>query len=210
MKKLECSFGNRLAITTLIAGLSAQAAVFTFDPDQPGINDGDNLSTSFTGVTLSSTGGGDGAVYAASSGQAPTGNLVFAWNNGGFVDEHWGRSNAPALEVLFSGFLANQVSIDYLCDLGQVDLEAYDDANNLIGATVGGPDWSPQTLTYSTGGPDLIKRVRVLVSSVPGADFGLLDHLVVYSSVPEPGQTAAALALGLAGFAVWRRAHRRG
>lgn len=193
----------------LVATVSARAGVFTFDPDAPGINDGDNISASFSGVILSSTGGGDGSVYAVSNGLAPTGNLVFGWNNGGFSDEHWGRSNAPAFEALFTGFWANQVSIDYLSDLGQVGLEAYDAADNLLGTVVGGPDWDPQTLTFSTGGPDLITRIRVTVQHVGGADFGLLDHLVVYSAIPEPGQTTGAVALGLAGLAAWRRRARR-
>ncbi len=209
MQAIKTFFGNGLGIGVLVAGFAAQAAVFTFDPDGPGINDGDNISSFFSGVMLSSTGGGDGSVYAASHGLAPTGNRVFGWNNGGFMDEHWGRSNAPAFEAVFTGFLANQVSIDYLSDLGQVGLEAYDAANNLLGAVVGGPDWDPQTLTFSTGGPDLIKRIRVTVRHVGGADFGLLDHLVVYSAIPEPGQTAGVAALGLAGLALWRRRSRR-
>jgi MYXO-CTERM domain-containing protein len=79
----------------------------------------------------------------------------------------------------------------------------------LPGAVVGGPDWDPQTLTFSTGGSDLIKRVRVTVEFVPGADFGMLDHLVVYSAIPEPEQTAGLAALGLAGLALWRRCARR-
>lgn len=209
MKTTRSWIGNGLGIGALVAGLTAQAAVFTFDPDDPGINDGDDISTYFSGVTLSATGGGDGSVYASLHGMALTGSRVFGWNNGGFLDEHWGRSNAPAFEALFTGFLANQVSIDYLSDLGQVGLEAYDAADNLLGAVVGGPDWDPQTLTFSTGGSDLIKRVRVTVEFVPGADFGMLDHLVVYSAIPEPEQTAGLAALGLAGLALWRRCARR-
>lgn len=203
-------FRNGFGVGALVAGLTAQAAVFTFDPDAPGLNDGDNISAYFSGVAFSSTGGGDGSVYASPHGMAPTGSRVFAWNNGGFLDEHWGRSNAPAFEAIFTGFLANQVSIDYLSDLGQVGLEAYDTADNLLGAVVGGPDWSPQTLTFSTGGPDLIKRVRVTVAFAPGADFGMLDNLVVYSAIPEPEQTALLVALGLTGLALWRRCARCG
>lgn len=210
MKTIRSLIGYGLGISALVAGLPAQAAVFTFDPDAPGINDGDNISAYFSGVTLGSTGGGDGSVYASPHGMAPTGSRVFAWNDGGFLDEHWGRANAPAFEALFTGFLANQVSIDYLSERGQVDLEAYDAANNLLGAVASGPDWSPQTLTFSTGGADLIKRVRVIVEFVPGADFGMLDNLVVYSAIPEPEQTAVLVALGLTGLALWRRCARRG
>lgn len=198
-----------LGIAAMLAVGWAHAAIITFDPDSPGINDGDNISSAFTGVTFSSTGGGDGSVYASALGMAPTGSLVFAWNNSGFLDEHWGRSDAPAFEALFSGFLAHSVSIDYLSDLGVVTLEAFDVANNSLGAILGPADSDPQTLTFSTGGPDLIQRVRITVGHVGGADFGLLDNLVVHSNIPESGHTGALAALSLVVFAGWRRLSRR-
>lgn len=209
MKTSIALTGYGLGLAAMLTCGWAHAAVFTFDPDAPGINDGDNISTAFAGVTLSSTGGGDGSVYASALGLAPTGSLVFAWNNGGFLDEHWGRSNAPAFEALFSGFLAHTVSIDYLSDSGAVTLDAYDVANNLLGTVSGLPDFDPQTLSFSTGGPDQIWRVRITVAHVGGSDMGLLDNLVAYSSIPEPGHTAVLAALGLAGLAGWCRLMRQ-
>lgn len=209
MKTSIAHTGYGLGIAAMLTCGWAHAVMFTFDPDAPGINAGDNISTAFAGVTLSSTGGGDGSVYASTLGLAPTGSLVFAWNNGGFLDEHWGRSNAPAFEALFSGFLAHTVSIDYLSDFGVVTLEAYDGANTLLGTVSGPPGFDPQTLSFSTGGSDQIQRVRITVAPVGGADMGLLDNLVAYSSIPEPGHTAVLAALGLAGLAGWRRLMRQ-
>ncbi len=211
MKTPITFLGNGLGLAAMLAGGLAHAVVFTFDPDTPGINDGDNISTFFPAAQFfarPSGGGGDAPVYATSHGAAPTGSLVFGWDNGGFLDGHWGRSNAPDLFVVFS-IPANQVSIDYFSDVGIVTLQAFDSGNNLLGTSTGTPDFFPQTLTLSTGGPDLIQSVLVSVSRSPGADFGLLDHLVMYSSIPEPRQTAILAALGLAGLVGWRRLKRR-
>lgn len=141
--------GNGLGLAAMLAGSLAHAAVFTFDPDTPGINDGDDISTAFTGVTLSAL--SSGAVFASEFTLAPTGSLLFAWKNGEFLDDHWGRKDAPTLQADFVGFLAHTVSIDYLSDLGEVVLEAFDSNNIHLGTVVGTPDFDVRTLTFTTG-----------------------------------------------------------
>ncbi len=200
------------ATPNLIGGLCAtlvslpvSAALVIVDPDTTGINDGDDISTFFTGsgVTLSAVGGSssDGKVYAYESSSPPTGSLVFGWNDGYFLDDHWGRATSPTFKATFSGSLPNQVKIDYITD-GTITLTAYDSSDNVLGSVFAVGDFDPHTLTFTSSGYD-IKWISVGISG-SGLDAGLLDNLQI-TVVPEPGAVGLVSGLAALGFIWWRR-----
>jgi hypothetical protein len=169
------------------------------DPDATGINDGDDISNFFTGVVLSAVGGDtdDGKVYALESFAAPTPRKVFAWFDGRFKDDHWGRSSSPAFRADFTGSLPMKVEIDYYFDLlgTSVWLHAYDSNDDLLFSAGGG---GTGTLTAISTDYN-IKWISV---SGKGDDFGLLDNLRI-TVVPEPD--AVGILPGLAALAfAWR------
>ena len=191
---------QRFAVTAAVLTANAQM-IITIDPDANGINNEENISTFFSGVTLSAIGGSgsDGSVYALENQDAPTPDKVFAWFDGNFLDDHWGRTGSPAFKAEFSGSLAQKVEIDYLFD-GIVTLGVFDATDTLLGSVSAQGGFSPGTLTFTSAGYD-VKWISVAGF---GYDFGLLDNLRI-TVVPEPGAVGVATGLVALGFAWWRR-----
>jgi hypothetical protein len=199
-----------LAGLALLAG-GARAATTVIDPDAA--VDGQDISTFFAaqGVTLSHTpdqAAADDSVYANASSIA--GSNVFGWNELTFApqgnppivpplgaDDHWARSISPDF-IADLNFQVQSASILVQTDFGAT-LTAFDTTNTAIGSTtIGGDNSAFQTLAFTASGND-ISRVVVSLNKAPGADFGLLDHLVLTTQstqpVPEPG-SLALLAVG--------------
>jgi hypothetical protein len=192
----------------LLAG-GARAGTTIIDPDTAG--DGQDISAYYAGqgVTLAHTpsqAAADESVYALSSAQA--GSNVFAWNqatsapNGSpspplGADDHWARTYSPDF-IATLNFQVQSASIQVWTDFGAT-MTAYDTANAVLGSnTIVGNLVGFQTLDFVSTGNDIAKVV-VSLNKTPGADFGLLDHLVLTTAttqpVPEPG-SLALLALG--------------
>ena len=208
--------------TLLLAGLSllaagARAGVVTIDANAA--PDGQDISSSYSGqgVTLSHTQGpydADSDVYALNNSYA-NGN-VFGWKQVSSVAQptfpdgavgaaasgipggmdHWAYSIAPDF-VADLNFQAQSASIQVWTDFGAT-LTAYNSSNAVVGSnTITGDNSQFQTLSYTSGGVD-ISRVVVSLDKTPGADFGMLNHLVLTTpgaAVPEPG-SLALLAMG--------------
>jgi hypothetical protein len=209
-----------LAGLALLAG-GARAGTTVIDPDAA--VDGADISTFFAaqGVTLSHTPDPDAAddsVYALSSSMA--GSNVFGWNvltsapSGSPVppigaDDHWARPDSPDF-IANLNFQVQSASIQVWTDFGAT-MTAFNASNAVIGSqSILGDLNGFQTLSFSSAGND-ISKVVVSLNKTPGADFGLLDHLVLTTGgtqpVPEPG-SLALLAMGglpLAGFLRRRR-----
>ncbi|MBW2422484.1 MAG: hypothetical protein JRH19_28420, partial [Deltaproteobacteria bacterium] len=99
-----------------------------------------------------------------------------------YFDDHWGRDNSQALRADFASFLAQEVSIDYMTDLGAVTIEAFAAGGGSLGTVSAGP--GSGTLTYKAAANE-IASVEFSIEGHGGADFGVLDHMVI--RILDPG-----------------------
>lgn len=182
-----------LVLTSLISfSTTSWADTVVIDPDDAA-NEQD-ISSFFSGVTLSALGPADDRVFALGSGFTPP--RFFAWKNDSFLDAHWGRDDTtpPTFRAEFDdAYFA--VCIDVHVQ-GDVTLEAFDAEGASLGTAVeeaSFPTAFEGTLSFIAGSVS-IRAIEVSIEPVIGADFGLLDHLVL--KVPEPA-SATLLGWGL-------------
>jgi hypothetical protein len=221
---MHCSTPHLARRVFLLAGLAllvggARAATTMIDPDAAA--DGQDISAFYAGqgVTLSHTPNDvavDGDVYALSNTFA--GSNVFGWvqmtsaPSGSpapplGADDHWARSYSPDF-IADLNFQVQSASIQVLTVFGAT-MTAYGASNNLLGsAAILGNTAAFQTLEFTSAGTD-ISRVVVSLDKTPGADFGLLDHLVLTTpgtnAIPEPGSLALLAMSGLPLVGLLRR-----
>ena len=176
---------KRLFILAVAIGLGmasgpALAATVVIDPDASGISPEDDISDFYSdlGVTLSAVGIADTNVYAMEFAWiAPTSPNIFSWSDGKYFDGHWARSSSPSFRADFTGFLAEKVSIDTFSDRSPATLEAFG-ASGSLGMVTGF-----DSLAIASPGEG-ITHIVLDFEAVRGADFGLVDHLVITPQVP--------------------------
>lgn len=194
-----------LVIAGVLVGLGVAsgpvlAATIVIDPDAPGILLEDNISSFFSdlGVTLSAVGVADTNVYATELAWAAlTPPNVFGWSEiwsgKTYFDEHWARSSSPSFRADFTGFVADEVSIYAFSERGPATLEAFG-ASGSLGTTTGSG-----SLTIASSGEG-IDRIVLEFEAVPGADVGVVDHLVITPRVPVvPLPSAVGMGLAVLG-----------
>lgn len=227
MQTLSGFFGRRLALLAGLTLLAAAAHAGTTIIDPDAASDGDDISTFYSaqGVTLSHTPdqeAADNSVYALSNSDA--GSNVFGWNEMTFApppggaqspvpsgplgaDDHWARGISPDF-IADLNFQVQYASIQVWTDFGAT-MTVYDTSNTALGSkTIAGSLTGFQTLDFASSGNDIAKVVVSLDKS-PGADYGLLDHLVLSTAgtqpVPEPGSLALLAMGGLPFIGLLRR-----
>lgn len=195
----------RWALAGCLAGaaLTASAAIVTFDfesvPDDfhyfgGGVNLGGHYSGRIGGPVFGPTayvldnaaypGSFDDTLYPPGSG---TGVLF--------------SEPTEYLDLTFTAGRASAVRFYYRSN-SDLNLTLFDDQNNFVtvtGPASLGPDDPPGFLAFSAGIP-VISHLRI----EGGGAFFIVDDLS-YDAIPEPAATVAIGALGLAGFALWRR-----
>jgi hypothetical protein len=190
---------------------AASAALIVVDPDAYAA--GTDISSAFSGVTLSAVGGGFGAgasIFSVNPSTHPTepftastGNLSFGTSSASFP--HLFRE--PGFLVMRADFSTSTdfVSLDFIsndsADTGLLRL--FDAADNLLASLTTASLSANQvgTLSFASGSSNI---AYILASGVSGADSIGLDNLQFNGTVPEPG-TLALLGVGLAGLAALRR-----
>jgi hypothetical protein len=201
MKLVFCSF------LCLLWVYPCAAVITTLDAD--GFSQGADISTAFSGITLSSTGGFaglDGKVYAYGDGLASTGSMVFG-NNLSFQRQWFADlTNGFAFRADFSK-LADSVSLDIIGDdysgkdIGV--LSAYNSSGVLLDTIVTTGLGYGQIFDAQINRPAYDIAYIIAGGSSQSEDTVHLDNLRV-NITPEP---ATLLMLALGGLAVIRK-HR--
>ena len=140
-----------------------------------------NISSSFTGLTLSNNVGA-GSIYAASASYgAPTGANVFA---PGATAANGFRAGDDELRADFS-VLQSTVSIDVGSDDASdvAWLRAYDASNNLLSEVVSGSVASGEKETITISRPTA--EIAYVIAAGKGTDITPLDNLVYQISDPD-------------------------
>ena len=196
MKKLILGFSYLLL-------LAVPCAATTITADADGFGDGVNISTAFTGMTLSSVGGYsglDGIVYAYADGLASTGANVFG-NNLSFQRQwHFDQSDGFALRADFDE-LAKSVSIDIIGDDYGGDtgtLYAYDSVDALLVSVESGELGYGEVFTATISRASF--DIAYIITGGTGGETVHLDNLT--ATVPEP---ATLLLLSLGGLVLVKK-----
>ncbi len=197
---------NLLVVVTIFAmALPVGATMISADAD--GYGNGIDISTVFSGITLSSVGGYaglDGVVYSYADGLASTGSSVFA-NNLSFQRQWYSDIvGGFALRADFDQ-LADSVSIDIIGDdsgdLGT--LSAYNSSGQLLGSVQ-----TPQ-LDYGQVFNAVINRpsfdIAYIIAGGAAAsqDTVHLDNLT--ANIPEPTTLGLLMLGGLIKIIKWKR-----
>jgi len=190
---------NPLVVSVLVLAfaLSVQAELISADAD--GFTDDSDISSVFSGMTLSSVGGYeglDGLVYAWGDGLASTGTGVFA-NNLSFQRQWYaGEADGFALRADFDG-PADYVAIDTIGDDygGDVGvLYAYNSADVLLGTVTSGELGYGEVFRAEISRPSFDIAYIIAGGEPSGQHTVHLDNLAA-NIVPEP-MTLSLLALG--------------
>ncbi|WP_165063663.1 PEP-CTERM sorting domain-containing protein [Paludisphaera rhizosphaerae] len=213
---MKTLFTRVLIASSLIAGGSifsapSQAALVTVDPDS--YSNHTNISSSFSGLTLSTVGGSNTNVYAVASGLSTTGSNVFGtYSTSAGYGVNWGGSSNDGLKAVFA-VATDYVQIDIIgnssgnSDRGQ--LTAYDSSNNVI-ATVttnnlGSGDYQTLSITQGTA------SIAYIIATGTNNRAISLDNLkYTVGSVPEPSAIVMLGCGAVAIFGVSRRRRPRG
>lgn len=199
------------AALILLTSSSVRGVIISADAD--GYTEGTEISTAFTGLTLSSIGrssGLDGLVYAYDDELASTGTSVFGhnlsnhrqWYYDAYPEPH--HPNDFALRVDFDQ-PANYVSIDIIADdiWDYASLRAYDSSGAFLGSTFTQPPLAIGEIFTAAIGRESFDIAYIIA----GGDFAnsacpvLLDNLSA-NVVPEP---CTLLLLGLGVVALLKK-----
>ncbi len=213
-------------LSVILLSTSVATAMTTVDPD-PAHSAGDDISTAFWGVTLSSDGDGEGAwptpdgkIYATDpkaislpAGQSfnpSTPDLVFG-HNGNFPNIFWGQGKLH-FRADFTSALATEVSLDFIGPRENAkftgELYAYDAGGTYLTSKVTDPLGHNvvETLTVSDAGGIAYILAHGLETH-PGVSWDIIgiDNMQ-WEAIPAPGAILlGSLGVGLVGWLRRRR-----